>query len=1111
MNSATNMRRLASLVLVVLLGLAASLLFARQALAQLAGATLAGIVQDESGAVIPSANVSIQNVATGVVREVTSNSDGLYSAPNLSPGTYDVTVTATGFSTLVRKGVTLTVGADQALNLTLRVGQVSQQVEVTGEVPVVETSSSTISATVEEQTVRDLPLNGRDWTQLATLQPGISSVRAQTTTNSTANRAQRGFGNQLTDDGHRPVENTYRIDGININDYTNGAPGGVLGTTLGVDAVQEFNVVTTNYTAEYGRTSGAVINAVTKSGTNQFHGTGYFFDRDQAFDSRNYFDPATIPPFQQKQFGASAGGPIRKNKIFIFGDYEAVRQKLSPSFSDLIPSAAARAGHMCSIPIASGPNACTAHTITVDPRVVPYLALYPDPTKVSVRPVGGTADNGDTVVYLTSGRKISNENYFTLKGDIKISDRDNLSLNYFYDDSPQTVPDNLNNVDNQELSRRQMAGVTETHIFNSALVNIARIGFNRGVGLANQPYVANNPASVDKSLAIPNVPLTGGPPQLLFGSQIVTAGGEGISHWSHYYNSYQAYDDLSLTHGTHSFKFGFNFERIQYEVFTGSVLAGENNGSFTFNSIVVNGVTLKPLEAFLLDRPSIGGATPNVTAQKADYTRDSIFGGYFQDDWRIRKNLTLNLGLRYEMLTNPTEAHNNFARLNSFTAPAGSGPCPNIFPNAFVSTTVPGCPVPISNLWTSNPTLHDFDPRVGFSWDPFGNGKTAVRAGYGMFDVLPLPYIYSDGNSFGYPFSVGFTATNLPQGSFPNVLPFVKASVPVGRYVEPAPHRPYAQNWNLNIQHQVSGNLSAMIGYVGSHTIHQSFTDDDTNMVLPRLVNGVYTWPTPVGSGTKLDPNVARLREIFWDGSSSYHGLEAQLLLRNTHGFSSQVAYTWGHCFSDGDAAQFGDPFMNSITSLFYFDSASRHGPCDFDLRQNLSVNYLYNVPGPKTDSPLRWVTGGWQLGGIITASTGTPFTVITGGDPLGQNSTDPIDYPNRVPGCNPIQGGVHYLNTSCFVIAPVTAAGPILGDNGRNRLYGPNLFDFDFSLIKNTPVPKISESFNTQLRFEFFNILNHTNFQAPVDNNSMAGSLGLIDSTTTTSRQIQLAVKVVW
>ena len=297
--------------------------------AQVAGATLSGVISDVSSAVVPGAQVSITNTATGSTREVTANGTGFYSAPNLLPGPYQVQVSAAGFRTVLQKSITLTVGAEETLNIKLQVGKMTQTVVVTAAPPSVQTSSSTMRATVESTTVRELPLNGRDWTSLATLQPGVVSIPNQATASFSANKGNRGFGNQLSNGGHRANENTYRVNGMVTNDYSNAAPGGATGVNLGVDAIDEFSVLTSTYTAEYGRTSGAVINAITKSGTNELHGTAYFFDRDSIFDARNYFDPATIPPFRRVQFGGSAGAPIVKDKTFIFGDYEGIRQSQS--------------------------------------------------------------------------------------------------------------------------------------------------------------------------------------------------------------------------------------------------------------------------------------------------------------------------------------------------------------------------------------------------------------------------------------------------------------------------------------------------------------------------------------------------------------------------------------------------------------------------------------------------------------------------------------------------------------------------------------------------------------------------------------------------------------
>ena len=299
---------------------------------------------------VPNAKISIKNVGTGITRDTFADGAGLYSAPNLLPGGYTVTTSAPGFSTQVHSGITLAVGASVELNISLQVGAVSSNVQVTGSAPAVQLGTSLLSAEVSSTTLRELPLNGRDWTLLATLQPGVIAIRTQAIANSTANRGNRGFGNELSDSGHTPYQNNYRINGINVNDYSNGSPGSVLGVQLGVDGIQEFSVLTANYPAEYGRGSGAIINAITRSGTNQFHGSAYGFWRDRVMDARNFFDGPQVPPFHRNQFGASGGGPIKKSKTFIYADYEGVRQDLSASLHDTVPTAAARAGNLCSVP-----------------------------------------------------------------------------------------------------------------------------------------------------------------------------------------------------------------------------------------------------------------------------------------------------------------------------------------------------------------------------------------------------------------------------------------------------------------------------------------------------------------------------------------------------------------------------------------------------------------------------------------------------------------------------------------------------------------------------------------------------------------------------------------
>jgi len=503
----------------VLFAIAAiSILGTGQAYAQVTGATLTGTVKDSSGAVIPNAQVVIMDVATGVTRTVSPGSAGLYTAPNLLPGTYEVRTTATGFSTAVQKGITLTVGAQQVLDITMQVGQMNQTVEVTTEAPTVELTSSELGATVNATTVRELPLNGRSWTDLANLQPGV--VAAQTHASGDVNR---GYGAQLSISGARPQQNNYRLDGISINDYSNGGPGSVLGQNLGVEAIQEFSVLTSNYSAEYGKTSGGVVNAISRSGTNQFHGSVYEFLRNSALDAPGYFEGDTPPPFRLNQFGASAGGPIRKDRTFIFGDYEGVRESKGVTVPVPVPSLAARglqadgttltAAVLCSHPEgANPPNSCSPHPVTgafnpdpttgIDQAAQKYLPFFhlPDPAT-------GSIGNGDFGLYTPARQRVVSENYFTVRVDQKISASDSLFGTYMYDYSPSTAPDILNNVLQQSIAKRQVAAIEESHIFSPTLVNSFRVGYNRDRANALSPIKAINPVAT-VGVAFTALPIT---------------------------------------------------------------------------------------------------------------------------------------------------------------------------------------------------------------------------------------------------------------------------------------------------------------------------------------------------------------------------------------------------------------------------------------------------------------------------------------------------------------------------------------------------------------------------------------------------------------------------
>jgi hypothetical protein len=1125
-----GMKAAVGLMSCLVLALCLSLFWSAQSEAQVAGATLSGVITDLSGASIANATVSIRNVGTAEVREAVSNGDGFYSAPNLRPGSYEVSASAEGFAKAVQKDITLTVGAQQSLNLSLKPGKVSEIVNVTGMPPDVQTSTTAISSTVDSRTVRELPLNGRDWTSLATLEPGVASIPNQATSSFNANKGNRGFGNQLTDSGHRPNENSYRMNGISINDYTNAAPGGATGLNLGVDAVQEFSVITTGYTAEYGRTSGAVINAITKSGTNQLHGTGFFFDRDSIFDARNYFDGPKIAPFRRIQFGGSAGGPIIKDRTFIFGSYEGFRQSQAASGTIHVPDAASRA--------------------TAVPAIQPYLALWP------IAPAGAP-DAAGIQTYNVNVGTIANENYFITRLDHKISTTDSLTGSYFFDSGPQSQADPLGNTVHQVFSRRQMFSFEETHLFSAGLVNTARLGYSRALGKINDP-LSGDAVAKDAALAI--APGAAAPPQIPVAGLTTAYGLGGFNRFTHAWNSFQGADDAFLTKGTHSIKFGFAFEYMQYNVLEQLSPNGRMN---TYGS----------LADFLSNTPDqLNALAPGGSHEVG--LREKLFAGYIQDDWRVRPNVTVNLGLRYEATTRPTDANTVPGyTVNGYSVAAAGFQEIISISNCLASSTACG-PIGVNSPLLQNPTTKNFEPRVGLEWDPFKDGKTVVRAGFGMFDVLPLPYQFGLNTAATAPFQIIGTAPGATLGSGINQDVNFNEQKIRNRFIDAYPKRSYVMNWNLNIQREIAPGYTFLLGYVGSRSLHLSAAADDINLVQPTAVSGIgYVFPCDPSvlaagntcanqqTGTRIDPNWgggAGIRPVLYDGASSYNSLQSQFKKSFSQGIQGQVSYTWGKCRDLSSAPVTGDSYLNSIAVPLLLIKSARLGACDFDVRQVLSGTLMWNLPSMKNSSRfVSTLTGGWQLGTIVTATTGAPFTATVGdgNDPLGTgfNGDFSMDFASLTPGCSPIHGGLNYLNANCFTppTAPssfplATATNPlgcapasfpaspvappagtefcsnVLGNTGRNRFYGPGLTTVDFSIFKNTRIPSISEAFNIQFRAEFFNILNHTNFLSPGflntfgQNNSVYDFNGsslptALNQTSTTSRQIQLGLKLIF
>ncbi len=1103
--------------------------------AQVAGGTITGTLVDGSERVISNATVSITNTATGINRTVTTNEDGLFIAPNLVPATYVLKFVAPGFKSEEKREIELSVGATVTINMAMQIGATSETVEVQTEAPDVQVASSDIGAVVNATTVRELPLNGRSWTDLATLQPGVNRIQTQPDFSQGTDRGNRGFGQQLTISGARPQQNNYRLDGVSLNDYANGAPGSVLGGSLGVDAIQEFSVLTSNYSADYGKTSGGVVNAVTRSGTNQIHGSVYEFLRNSALDTRNYFDAPGqgVPPFRRNQFGAAVGGPIIKNRTFFFADYEGIRQSKGISQVAFVPSPNARNGIL------------STGNVTVDPAAAAYLVFYPLPQVVT----------GDIGTYTFAGQQKVSENFFTTRIDHRFSDKDSLFGSYMYDKTPYSAPDGLNNVEFTTLTSRQFFSAEETHIFNPRFANSFRIGGNHENVANNQSLTALNPAASDVSLGVGGSAFAGRrAAQVLIGGVSDFTGGIGGSPTYYYHwNSAQLYDDAFYNKGNHSIRFGFAAERMFLNVLADT----DPNGIWNFDN----------LAGFLQNQPTKfqGGIASTLSPRNM---RQNLFGAYIQDDWHAKSNLTLNLGLRYEVSSVVKEVNGKFANLRNITDVTAH----------------------LGNPFFNNPTVKDFEPRVGFAWDVFKNGKTALRGGIGLFDVHPLPYQFILLATQAVPF-FSYTVVKDPPSVCPALNPCPNPfynfggqdiTFPANRlrttYADPNPKRNYVTQWNLNVQQQLTPTVAAMVAYVGSSGVHQPFRVDDANLTIPTKTAPGYLWPFDPSNGAPLDPinpKFGSIRGMFYDGHSSYHALETQVAKRMSHGVQLQGTFTWSKSIDTSSASVAGDTFGNSISSLDWFDLKLSRGLSDFNVGRTFVLNGTWEIPTPKFEGPAKYALGGWELGVIFTASDGVPFTPTwgTGSDPANTSSGDDWAYVNRLggPGCKTLTnpGSVNnYIKTQCFQVptAPdlaywnancnpmpnslvdgqqnqIVIAHPtnpaldgagwlpalpcfnLRGNAGRNILTGPGLTSLDFSLFKNNYVPRISDKFNVQFRAEIFNILNHANFAPPttptntdifdgtgqISGGTSSPIVGALTRTTTTSREIQFALKVIF
>jgi len=1065
--------------------------------AQVASGSILGVASDTSGAVIANASISCTSVETGAARKAVTDSTGAYLFPALPVGNYDLEASSQGFKTEVRRGVTVTVGASVAVNFTLAVGATEQKVEVTAEAPQVNTTDASVGGLVSETAIRSLPLNGRDWLQLATLQPGVTGGIGQSPVTG-GGRAATGNGLFLSIAGGRPTDNVFTVDNLIVNDYANASPGSGLGVNLGVEGIREFRVLTEEYTAQYGRTSGGVVNAVYKSGTNQFHGGLFEFLRNSALDAPNFFDNVggtTKPPFRRNQFGASIGGPIKKDKTFFFANYESLREVEGASDSSNTLSPNARNGILqcpSTSPFPPGcpttPIAGSTYTVPIAASVVPYLAVFPLPNG---------AVNGDTAKFNFGAPLVGTENYGVAKLDHYFTDRTTISGSFQMDDAVLAQPDPFNEKMIGGPSRHYNGVVNFQHTFGPTLLNNARVGVSRTIAHDSFDASAINPIVNDTSLGF----VAGLPAGIITISGLTNfAGGMGASGADVFqYTSFQGGDDVTWTRGRNTFMFGGTVDRMRDNKTSVNVPLGE----FDFNTI--SGFLTADLgndgTLFTLDLPG----TNNIRG-----LRNTYLGVYAQDEIAVRRNLKLNVGLRYEYLSGTTE---QFGRVS-------------VLPTLDAATPRLG-----GSFFNSRKT--NFAPRLGVAWDPTGSGKTAVRAGYGIYDVLPLPYLVVNATNAAPFFEEGLvscapgpTPCSFPAAPIGLIGPHALRAV----YLPATPPRAYDQQWNLTVQRQLAANTTLMVGYLGAHSVHLPRRIDDIHSVPPSLItvapDGNLAFPcAPSAGACTIDPstlvfnsNWHKISSVSWDDTATYNAFVTAFSQRFSHGLYFQAAYTYAHGMDEGSQS-FSESQGNAAPSPYTLLASLNKGDSDFDIRHNFVFNFTYAIPSPHSaNGVVKGMFAGWELGGIFTAQTGSAFSVLIRGDQANTGTAQQdLQRPNFAPGpgcsTNAINPGnpSNYINLQCFSFPNPGE----LGNLGRNTLRGPGLVDFDPSLAKTWGFDR--ERMRLQFRAEFFNILNRTNFFEPSaeifdgSGNLEPAGAQLGPPTATTARQIQFGLKLNW
>jgi outer membrane receptor protein involved in Fe transport len=987
--------------------------------AQVAGtASISGRVTDPSGAAVPNAAVTIQNTATAVAQAVTTDAQGRYSVPDLAIGPYQVTVAKSGFTNAVRSGITLTVGAAPVIDVQLAVGQAAQSVNVSAAAEQVQTTSDAVSSVVNQTQMRELPLNGRNFEQLILLAPGVSTYPAG------GSSALTSVANAYSISGTRPEGYANLLDGEDVlNWWQRNAGGDVNGTSLGIEGIAEFQTLTNTYGAQYAG-NGAAINAVSKSGTNEFHGSVYEFFRNSDLDSRAFFDGNSPPPFHRNQYGGALGGPIKKNKIFFFVNFEGIEQILDTTNPAFVPSAAMHQGI-----VYNGTN--TPTTTAINPAAAAMLSMYPLPTTPTSNP--------DVGLINIIGTQASPESFGLGRVDWNISDKDSLFVRYEGDFGNRTTfggPNSLDYWPTLDQTHNQFFTIGERHIFSPNLISQFTTSYSRPITGEVQPSDAPNnslslftPTREDATISLPD--------------GMAGLGAAFINPFNYLQNKFTNSENIDWIHGSHDIKFGL-WERRE----------DDNPYAYTFwNGWYLFASTLN----FLQGNPLLFEGAPNGGTDANRYERTLSLEPYIQDDWKVNDRLTVNLGFRYEWESNPIEKNNNF--YNLVGPPFGTG-YTNV-PHAFVS----------------NPANHNFDPRVGLAWDVFGDHKTSLRAGFGIYHDVFQTYTFSSAYTSNPPFLTELQIYPFGYPCFPTPFAAACAADSIGGGLSQTngtyygTHQtPYTEEWNLNIQRELFKNTLLTVGYVGSRGVHLLSFHDFNPPTETTDANGVMHFATPNGvQNPRIDPALGSLDMTDTSSSSNYNALEVSVEHKLSSNFVMQFSYTWSHCLDYAYTyAGLGFNNQSSATENPY-DYKSDYGNCSYDLRQNINASVVYVLPFRGN----RWVEG-WQLSGIQSWHTGVPFA-LDEGDQADLGNTFDTERPNVVAGCNVYanQSVNQWYNPACFFPSEYGT----IGNEGRNNLVGPGFVETDAALMKTT---RINERFSLQFRAELFNIFNHPNFAVP-------------------------------